>query len=405
VPMGASGHGAGFRDEGTSMAANILAVEDNPTQAKILQLLLRDHYRIVAADSGEACLAQLEAQPFDLILLDVNLPGMNGYETCRLIKADPRFSHLPVIFISVNCTGEDRLQGFDAGGFDYLAKPIVKEELLRKITILLDYQEEKRQLQSNTDYAVSTAMTAMTSAAEQGLVLQFMKASFACQHQRDLADAILEAVRQFGLDGIVQIRSQYGNWSRSAQGNCTPLEQSVLTNVKDAGRVVDLKHRTAVNYPRVSLILRNMPTDEMERYGRLKDHMNMLLEGSDARVMALDMDSYLASEARRLLDAIQSISGTLVGVSRRTHDLHASYGTVFDSLARELETCIPLLELNQNQEAMLDDLLRQASEAYVALAGQESAVDKELLEAMEKLKSIAPQAAGEPQSGANHAVR
>ncbi|MDD5298002.1 MAG: response regulator [Rhodocyclaceae bacterium] len=373
------------------MVARILAVEDNPTQAKILDLLLRDHYTTVVVASAEACLLRLQQEAFDLILLDVNLPGMNGYEACRRIKADSGIRHLPVIFISVNCSNEDRLQGFDAGGFDYLNKPIVKEELLRKIAILLEYQEEKLRMQSHADYAVSTAMTAMTSAAEQGLVLQFMKASFACQHQKDLADAILHAVRQFGLDGIVQIRSDYGIWSRNAEGGCTPLEVSVLANVCHAGRVVDLKQRTAINYPRVTLILRNMPTEDAERYGRLKDHLNMLLEGADARVMALDMDSYLAAEARRLLDAIKSISETLVGVSRKTQELHASYGTVFDAMARELETCIPLLELNRHQEAMLDDLLREASEAYVALAGQESAVDKELMGAMESLQKIAPQ--------------
>lgn len=380
------------------MSARILAVEDNPAQAKILNLVLREQFDICLAASGEACLALLRESDFDLVLLDVSLPGMNGYEVCRQIRSDERTAGLPVIFISVNCTNEDRLLGFDAGGFDYLAKPIVKEELIRKITLLMAHQEEKAALQSSTNYAMSTAMTAMTSAAEQGLVMQFMKSCFGCKSQRDLAEAILRAVRQYGLDSIVQIRSQYNLISRSLEGQCTPLEESVLANVSVGGRIVDLKQRTAINYPRVSLIVRNMPLDEEERYGRLKDHLSMLLEGADARVLALDMDNYMAAEARRLLGVIQDISGALMAVSRRSHELHASYGTVFNAMARDLEVSIPLLELNQSQELLLDELLRRASDSYVALAGQENAVEKELNGAMEKLQSILPPN-GNPVSG------
>lgn len=373
------------------MVARILVVEDNSTQAKILGLLLKDYYQISLASSGEDCLQVLSREEYDVVLLDVNLPGMNGYEVCRQIKLNPDTEHIPVIFISVNFTNEDRLLGFDAGGFDYLPKPVVKEELLKKITILLEHQEERRQLRSSAEFATSTAMTAMTSAAEQGLVLQFLKACFRCKSQKDLADAILHAVRQFGLDGIVQIRSEYAVISRSNTGPCSPLEESVLTNVSTAGRVVNLKQRTAINYPKGSLIVRNMPTDDPERYGRLKDHLSMLMEGADARVGPLDMDCYLAVESRRLLEAVNGISGTLIGVSRKSHALHAGYGRVFDTLVRGLEANIPQLELNYHQEALLNDLLSTASSDYLALADQESTVEKELMVAMEELIRMVPQ--------------
>lgn len=373
------------------MSARILAIEDNPIQAKILSLQLKDHYEVTIVGSGEACLEVLQKDSFDLILLDVNLPGMSGYDTCRHIKASEDHTDVPVIFVSVGCEMEDRLQGFEVGGFDYLAKPVVREELLKKIAIVLEYEAERRQLKSSADFAVSTAMTAMTSAAEQGLVLQFMKSSFACKTHRELASAILVTTSQFGLEAMVQIRAQHEHISRSHEGPCTPLEESVLNNIREGGRIVDLRQRTAINFDRVSLVVRNMPTDEPERYGRIKDHLTMLMEGADARIQALDVDIYLASEAQRLINAVRSISETLIKVNQKTHELHTSYGSIFNSLATELEQTIPLLELNRSQESMLDDLLRQTSDAYVSLSSQESIVDRELLSAMESLQNLAPE--------------
>ena len=372
------------------MGARILAVEDNKVQAKILELQLKDHYEVVTVASGEECLDRLAAEPFDIVLLDVNLPGMSGYEACRRIKAEPATADTPVIFVTVNSDMEDRLQGFEAGGFDYLAKPIVREELLKKLTILMEHSGEVQRLKTSAEYAVSTAMTAMTSAAEQGLVLQFMKMSFACQDQKQLAEAIIVATRQFGLDAMLQIRSQYGTISRCSNGPCTPLEDSVLASVSGGGRIVDLRQRTAINYERITLLLKNMPTDDPDRYGRLKDHLNVLLEGADARIMALDVDAYLGAEAKRLIDAVRSISVTLIEANRKTHELHASYGAVFNKLAGELEHAIPLLELNRSQEAMLENLLNETSGDYVNLAKQESEVDRNLLDAMESLQKLAP---------------
>ncbi len=373
------------------MTAKILVVEDNSTQAKILGLLLKDHFEVTTARSGEDCLEKLAQASFDVVLLDVNLPGMNGYEVCRHIKADFETEHIPVIFVSVNCTHEDRLHGFDAGGFDYLAKPVVKEELLKKISILMEHQEEKLRLKSTVEFATNTAMTAMTSAAEQGLLLQFMKSCFRCKNQKDLAMAILHTVKQFGLEGVVQIRGEYALVSRGQDGPCTPLEEAVLANVSGAGRIVTLRQRTAINYPHSTLIVKNMPTDDPERYGRLKDHLSMLMEGADARVGPLDMDCYLAAEAKRLLALVQGISGNLMDVSDKSQQLHKGYGDVFNKMMHGLEAAIPQLELNFEQENQLNSLLDDASKSYVSLADQENQVKKQLQVVADSLKEIVPQ--------------
>ena len=367
----------------------ILAVEDNETQARILAAQLSKDYDVVLAASGEECLQKVAQDDFAFILLDVVLPGISGYEVCRRLKADPATSDIPVMFLSGNFTMEDRLQGFEAGGFDYMVKPVVKVELLKKIAILLSHIEEKRSLKSSADFAVSTAMTAMTSAAEQGLVLQFMKTSFTCNSYRALANAVIDAAKQFGLEALVQIRGEHDAVACGNNGPCTPLEESILANVGKGGRIVDLKSRTAINYARASLMIKNMPTDDAERYGRLKDHLTMLLEGADARCAALDLDRRLDAEAQRMMDVVHAIGETLVGVTGKTRQLHGEFGDVFNRLMNELEGIIPLLELGQSQEALLDRLLRDTSGDYVVLTRKETEVENALQGAMELLKGVA----------------
>lgn len=371
------------------MPPRILAVEDDEIQARILGLQLKNDYEVVQASSGEECLQKVHDGEFELILLDVMLPGLSGYDVCRRLKEDEATRNIPVIFLSANFTMEDRMRGFEAGGFDYMVKPVVRAELLRKIALLVEHTEEKRNLKRNADFATSTAMTAMTSAAEQGLVLQFMKTSFGCNGYQELGEAVIDTLQRFGLEGAVQIRGRFDTISRGNEGPCTPLEESVLANVAKGGRIVDLKNRTAINFVRASLLVKNMPIEDEERYGRLKDHLAMLVEGADARVAALDMDMYLAAEAKRLVTAVNGINATLIEVNRKSHDLHKQFSTLFNKLAQRLEGMIPLLELNGSQEAMLEDLLAQTSSAYLALADQESGVDRDLFEAMAQLQKIA----------------
>ncbi|MBL8486154.1 MAG: response regulator [Rhodocyclaceae bacterium] len=376
------------------MVARILAVEDDPIQAKTLAALLRGSYQVATVATGEECLAAAREGAFDLVLLDVVLPGISGYQVCRELKGRPETADLPVIFLSANAGLEDRLQGFEAGGFDYLGKPVVKDELVRKIDLLLDHLAERRSLKEAADLAASAAMTAMTSAAEQGLVLDFMRRSFACVDARSLAMGIVAAARRFGLASMAQVRSAQGAVSWSDEGPCTPLEASVLASVARGGRIVDLGNRTAINFDRASVILKNMPVEEAERYGRLKDHMAMLLEGADARALALAFDPRPAGEPAPVRETLRAAGAALGEVARRNRALHAAYGQVFDRLAHDLAVTMPLLELNRSQEKMLGEMLNQAAATCAKLAGDDAETGRMLAAVEEALRRLAEGQAG-----------
>lgn len=121
-------------DDGEFGRGEILAVDDTVESLTYLCEILRHHGHVVrAAPSGDLAVWSACSKPPDLILLDVRMPGIDGFEVCRRLKADERTAHVPVIFLSALTDIDDKLQGFQAGGVDYIAKPFEPAEVLQRV--------------------------------------------------------------------------------------------------------------------------------------------------------------------------------------------------------------------------------------------------------------------------------
>lgn len=113
--------------------ADILVVDDKPANLRLLsQTLSEKGYGVRTVTSGPRALESALAAPPDLILLDIRMPDMDGYEVCSRLKADERTAHIPVLFISALDQIEDKVQAFHAGGVDYITKPFQVEEVLAR---------------------------------------------------------------------------------------------------------------------------------------------------------------------------------------------------------------------------------------------------------------------------------
>ena len=116
------------------MIGNILIVDDEPSALKLLRdILAADHHVVRPFKNGELALRSLMVEAPELILLDIRMPGMNGFEVCRRIKEDERLKDIPVIFISAASDMEDKVRAFQEGGVDYITKPFQKEEVIARV--------------------------------------------------------------------------------------------------------------------------------------------------------------------------------------------------------------------------------------------------------------------------------
>ena len=129
-------------------AARLLVVDDVPANVKLLaQVLQLAGYEVITANSGEEGLSKVVFNNPDLVLLDVMMPGMSGYEVCRAIRADPKTALLPVVMVTAMDPDTERINGIESGADDFLAKPINQPELLARVRSLLRIRALQRQVE------------------------------------------------------------------------------------------------------------------------------------------------------------------------------------------------------------------------------------------------------------------
>jgi putative two-component system response regulator len=111
----------------------ILAVDDEPANLQVLRDVLLDDYRLLCAKTGERALELAAQMQPHLILLDVVMPHMDGFQVCRQLKADPRTADIPVVFVTAGCEVEDELRGFSEGAVDFIVKPVSPPIVLARV--------------------------------------------------------------------------------------------------------------------------------------------------------------------------------------------------------------------------------------------------------------------------------
>jgi two-component system cell cycle response regulator len=130
----------------------ILVVDDNPAVLKLLaDILLAGGYKVRSAISGDLALHSVAINPPDMVLLDIRMPGMDGFEVCKQLKADERLKDIPVIFISAASDTEDKVRAFQEGGIDYITKPFQKEEVLARVETHVSLSRYIQEIKKTTE--------------------------------------------------------------------------------------------------------------------------------------------------------------------------------------------------------------------------------------------------------------
>ena len=146
---------------------NIMVVDDNPANLKLLEDVLFKHgYDIRSFPRGRLALAAAEQEPPDLILLDINMPEMNGYEVCERLKSNARLSRTPVIFLSALNETDDKVHGFRSGGADYISKPFQLEEVQARVGTHLKLHKLQQALKLQNEYLEETVAARTRELAE-----------------------------------------------------------------------------------------------------------------------------------------------------------------------------------------------------------------------------------------------
>ncbi|MCP4396138.1 MAG: response regulator [bacterium] len=222
--------------------ATILLVDDNTTNLNVLLDYLHEHaYNVLIALNGEQALQQIAHIRPDIILLDVMMPGIDGFETCRRLKANATSADIPVIFMTALTETVDKIAGFSVGGVDYITKPFQHEEVLARVKTHLTIQNLRRELRTkNATLEKYTSLLEIknTELDEKNLELKLLNADkdkffSIIAHDlrnplgalRELPQIIIENIKNYSTDELIRMISM----QREAAQNLFALLENLLT--------------------------------------------------------------------------------------------------------------------------------------------------------------------------------
>lgn len=347
----------------------VFSVEDDPLMQEVILSSLEDICRIDAFESAESCRQALQGgrRP-NLFLLDVGLPGMDGYEFCRWLKQDESgFHDTPVIFVSSHDTIDARLLGYAAGGEDFIVKPFVPAELVEKVRLSQLIAEQKKGLREQASMANQMTHMVMTNMAESGVILQFLSRIAAATCERKVAEDVLQVLDYFQLKGAAQTRIGGRCHTQSPEGIDLPLEVSVIGHARDMGRVFEFKNRCVFNFGRITILVNNMPLDNPDLCGRIRDHLAMAADGADGRLYSLEIEEAHLRNRQGVIDALDSIRRALGNLGEMHQRDKVLTSNLMYDLDQELAKSFVNLGLSGEQEDFVSELIHRYIDRFAAI--------------------------------------
>ena len=371
-----------------SSTFKVFAVDDDPMILDIIRAILEPDCQLQLFASAEDCLAQLESETPDLFLLDISLPGLDGYSLCRQIKDDARRHRIPVIFVSSHDTIEERIKGYDAGGEDFIVKPFEPEELLRKFIVAQSIVLNQRSLAGQLEDAELLSSLVMASMDETGILLQFMSKLIAMESAEEIASGLIELMQRYRLESVVQTRVGNDTQTQSSEGRNLPLEVAVIDHVRNQGRIFEFRRRSVHNFERVTLMINNLPLEDPDFCGRLRDHLSVAAQGADSRLKAIQTESLSRRAQEGILSALEEVGNTIMELREaHQHNSVASSKLVVD-LQDTLLDSFYRLGLTDNQEKFLQNMVGDFMTRMVDLLDRGTVTQATLQRLNDKLEQL-----------------
>ena len=293
--------------------AFILCVDDEPVNITIMEELLADNYELESVASGKACLSAIEHRQPDLVLLDVNMPEMDGLETCAAIRSDPATMDIPIIFVSALATESELMAGYQAGGDDYITKPFSEEILQRKIRIVFQAEEKKQKLLEMTDSAVQALLRSQGSMSELGMVVNFLQDCFKQTEFHGLSRVAFNCLGRFDLNSSLLFLTGAEPLYWFSDDVDRPMERQILLSLNSQDRIVRFGNHLAINSPRVTILVRNIPGD-VESLTRLTDYLTIVIESLDAKIKSMEIEQTKIRHQHFVLETAENSRNQLGGV-------------------------------------------------------------------------------------------
>jgi CheY-like chemotaxis protein len=286
------------------------------------------------------------------------------------------------MFVSANTKTDEILQGFDAGGVDYLTKPIDEKVLLSKVSLVIHTSSKWQSLENEHKVVTELVTTVLSNTGNLSVLFNFLRAGLKLVSHKELADKLIQACRDFSLDGCIQIRND-DVINASTSGMTSPLEEELLARSADMeGRILERGSRIIVCFESISILIKNIPVDNEVTCGEIKDNLIFIAEDSHNLNLKLGHDKKLNNHRISIISqALKESQSALVEseIDQKEHKQKSI--KIMDELMAEIEGSYIKMELSDEQENFISDIITK--KVFEALDHMEGGLHMD-----EKMKSI-----------------
>lgn len=351
----------------------ILVVDDDKDILELIAVSIESlGYTVVKANNGNEALVKLSDAPdqINAIVSDVMMPEMDGYELCTQVRSEPQLKEIPFIFVSSKTSLEEIIKGYGVGGTDYITKPIEAFNVASKVKYIIENRIKHQELSSLLDDSRNVAMQAMTYTNSLGQVLQFMKSSAQAKSFEEISTYLFEVTSSLGLSVVMQYHSSVGIENYKQDGKTSPLEANVIEMARTKQRIFDFKMRTIFNYDDFSLLILNMPINDQEKYGLMKDILGNLCDAIEVRVKLLLSDV----QVKHKDETLQAVDQALNRIDQSYRDIQQVNMSLIDEMIGHIEEVMLGFGLSEGQEDTMRGIVM-----YMKRKTQEVFTDGEVL--------------------------
>lgn len=320
---------------------NILVIDDDPLFLELVQATLAQHNLVCAQDQASAFAALQQATP-DLIILDIHIDTTDGYQVCQEIRKQHR--DLPILFISSNNTLESRLQAYDAGGQDFLAKPYQKQELNYKVEVLTSRHLRQQNLQDEIQNSASLIHNIQKDAASLQTINRFIQSCMHCKDLATLHTIFFIALKELNTSGVLAIQGDHAQ-AQSSDTAATRLELEILSMSHDLPRIHRFGNdRALFKWDRAVLLIREL--------GPLIDVLAILMDSLEVVLAAIETENHLLENISQLEQA--------------NDESHRQVGTLINDMTLSLQDSMITLglvsDLSSEEEQTIRDIISDYAE-------------------------------------------
>lgn len=342
----------------------ILYFEDDvETREQVVEFLRQERYDVVSfsrfPEGGvKAVQAALSSEP-DMVLIDIRMPGKDGYQVGRELRDGFLSPYSSIIFMSELLERHDIQYAFDAGGDDYMTKPIRLEDLKAKLSHISVQRMERIQLLEKEEMSRRMAAKASPVNAELAAVLRYHDLLHNIKDLRMLGKHTTELVSEFGLASSILFVPD--DVFVRDDGIVNALERDVLKVSREQGEIYQWKNRLIFNFPNFSLLVRNMPVEDEERCNTLRDQLKMLLNGLSGRVNSLNAEKSSERKRKKIKITADIIANMVIEMEQGNTALSERFDAIIIEMENYVSHDIMRFNLLEHEEASIMDHIRNTT--------------------------------------------